>query len=93
MNETTLTPNGTFTFQCVLRFEIDPDTAASLLAENDPTQSVHAWLLTQHASPEDIPYCGNANDLREQLGKYEADKKVNQARALLPCADVNQLTC
>lgn len=94
MNETTPTnTNGTFTFQCVLRFDIDPETAASLLVESDPTIAVHIWLLTQMPSSKDSPYSGNADDLRNKLGKYLADKKVSQARALLPCSDVAQLTC
>lgn len=86
-------PNGTFTFQCVLRFEIDPETAADLLVESDPTQTVHNWLLTQKPSSKDIPYSGNAEELKTKLGRYLVEKKVDQARQLLPCLDVAQLTC
>lgn len=90
MNTNQPTPNhinGTFTFQCVLRFKIDPETAANLLVESDPTQTVHNWLRSQSPAPDDIPYCGNTTELRIMLGKYLADKKVDQARLLLPCTD------
>lgn len=84
-------PNDTFTFQCVLRFEIDPETAANLLVESDPTETVYNWLLTQKPSSMDDAYSGNANNLKHDLGKYLAEKKVNQMRELLPSADVKLL--
>lgn len=87
------TPNGIFTFQCVLRFEIDPETAANLLVESDPTETVHAWLMTQRPSANDNPYSGNAKNLRDGLGQYLSDKKVAQARALLSCTDESKLIC
>lgn len=87
MNTNPQTPNGTFSFQAVVRFEIDPETAASLLVESDPTKTVHDWMRSQNPSPKDPPWSGNAEELRAQLGKYLAEKKVDQARQLLPSTD------
>lgn len=91
MNDTPSNTNDTFTFQCVLRFEIGPEMAAALLVGSDPTLTVHNWLLSQSPSPNDIPYSGNAEDLRSKLGKYLAEKKVDQARQLMPSGDVKAL--
>lgn len=65
--------------------------AAALLIESDPTLTVHNWLLSQSPSPQDEPYSGNAEELRSQLGKYLAEKKVDQVRQLLPSGDVKAL--
>ena len=90
MNTNLQTPNGTFRFTAVMQFEIDPDTAAGLLVESDPAKTVHQWLLSQRPS-DDIPYSGNAGELRTRLGAYLAEKKVGQMRELLPSADVKLL--
>lgn len=85
------TPNGTFTFPAVVKFEIDPDTAANLLVESDPSEALTAWINTQHVAENSGVY--NATNLREALGTYLAEKKVSQARLLLPCTDESKLIC
>lgn len=83
MNTNPQTPSGSFHFTAVVQFEIDPDTAASLLVESDPVKTIHQWLLSQRPS-DDHPYSGNAEELRTKLGLYLVDKKVGQTRELLP---------
>lgn len=86
------TPNGTFTFQCVLRFEIDPETAANLLVESDSTKTVHNWLLTQlPTAKNDYPYSGNVAELKRELSNYLGEKAIEKARLLLPCTDESKL--
>lgn len=84
-------PNGTFVFQAVVCFEIGPEMAAALLVESDPTLTVHNWLLTQKPSSIDEAYSGNASNLKSELGRYLAEKKVSQACQLLPSGDVKAL--
>lgn len=85
MNSTALNTNRTFRFTAVVQFEIDPDTAAGLLVESDPTRTIHQWLLSQRPS-DNHPYFGNTEELRTKLGLYLVEEKVGQTRELLPGA-------
>lgn len=89
MNTNPQISNGTFRFTAAVDFEITPDAAASLLVESDPSRTVAAWLEARRPASASGYY--NMNSLREAMGKYLAERKVCEARTLLPSADVKLL--
>ena len=71
----------TFRFQAVIEFEITPQEAASLLAENDGRQTVPEWLH-QHCPVLELDSHYNANAMKQALGKHLAEQSVESARQL-----------
>lgn len=90
MNTTPQTPNGTFTFAAVVRFEIDPDVAAGLLVESNPSKAISDWINQAQVKENSGDF--NTTNLRDGLNVYLGEKAIEKARALLPCSDVAQLT-
>lgn len=84
-------PNGTFTFAAVVRFEIDPDTAAGLLVESDPSKAISAWINQAHVKENSGDF--NTTNLRDGLNVYLGEKAIEKARLLLPCTDESKLIC
>lgn len=92
MNTNQPTPNhinGTFTFAAVVSFEIDPETAAGLLVESDPSETLSRWINQAKVKEDSGGY--NTGNLRSALDAYLGAKAIEKARLLLPCPDVPKL--
>lgn len=70
----------TFTFSAVVDYEIDETIAATLLVMHGGGRAVEEWLSNHCPKMGESSY--NANQLRESLGKYLAEKRVEECRQL-----------